>query len=127
VADASNFIVRESGKNPGSFYIDYSGSYKLNEIAGISGMKASDIKKIYLDNGAVFDKTSDVYYFKSREFAINAITSISLRIKKELRGKLIFLTMSEIEYIRKALINEGANTFHIKEKIKDAIFTKLNI
>ncbi len=126
MADVSNFIVRVSGRKPDSYYIDYSGSYKVIDISRISGIEPSEVKEIYLGNGAAFDETLDVYYFGSRESAQKAVSDIASKIKTEQRGKLIFLTMSEIEYIRKALINEGSNTIHIKDKIKDSIFNKLN-
>jgi hypothetical protein len=48
------------------------------------------------------------------------------KTRSEMKGKAVFLSENEIEYIRKALINEGSNTIHVKSKIKDAIFKKLN-
>jgi hypothetical protein len=47
-------------------------------------------------------------------------------MKSDQKGRIISLTDAEIEYIRKALINEGSNTIHLKNSIKDAIFKKLN-
>ncbi len=45
---------------------------------------------------------------------------------KNARGKSIYLTDAEIEYIRRSLINEGANNFYQKNSIKDEILKKLN-
>jgi hypothetical protein len=126
VVDESNFIVRSSGRKPGSFYIDYSGAYKISEIAKVAGIEQSTVKTIYFNNDAVFDESMDVYYFGSIEAAKQAISTIYSKIRYEQRGKLIFLTIPEIEYIRKALINEGSNTIHIRSSIKDKIFEKLN-
>jgi hypothetical protein len=126
MADESNFIVRTSGRKPGSFYIDYSGVYKLTDIAKVAAMGPSAVKEIYLDSGAVLDESIDVYYFGSIEAAQNAISALFSKIRSEQRGKMIFLTGQEIEYIRKALINEGSNAISIKSSVKDRIFEKLN-
>ena len=45
---------------------------------------------------------------------------------KDKRGRAVYLTEREIEYIRAALINENNNTIHVSSKIKDQIFKKLN-
>ena len=126
MADESNFIVRTSGRNPGNYYIDYSGVYKLTDIARVAGLGSNTVRGIYLDHGAILDDAMDVYYFGSIEAAQNAIATIYSKIRSEQRGKMIFLTAQEIEYIRKALINEGSNTIHIKNSVKDRIFEKLN-
>jgi len=126
MADESNFIVRTSGRKPGNFYIDYSGVYKLIDIAKIAGIGPAAVREIYLDSGAVLDESIDVYYFGSIEAAESAVAMICSKIHSEQKGKMIFLTSQEIEYIRKALINEGSNTISIKSSIKDRIFEKLN-
>lgn len=126
MAGETNFVVRISGKRGNSYYIDYLGSYKVAEIAKVAGIKPVEVKEIYLSNGAEFDEAIGVYYFNSVEAANKASAEIARKTKSEYRGRLIFLTEAEIEYIRKALINEGANTILVKNKIKDAIFKKLN-
>jgi len=126
MVDESNFIVRSSGRKQGSFYIDYSGAYKITEIAKVVDLKPSIIHKIYVDNDAVFDEDADVYYFGSLEAARKAISTLYSKIRSEKRGKFVFLTMAEIEYIRKALINEDSNAIHVKKDIKDKLFEKLN-
>lgn len=122
----TNFIVRLSGRRVNSYYIDYLGVYKVMEIAKISGLTPATVKDIYLNNGSVYDDTQDVYYFDSIEAAKKAISDILGKVKMDHRGRLIFLSEAEVELIRRALINEGNNTIHMKNKVKDAIFKKLN-
>lgn len=126
MVNESNFIVRMSGKRANSYYIDYSGIYRINDIARITGLEASAVKEYYQDNGAVYDETQDVYYFGSIEAAKNTVAAIFGNVRAELKGRLLYLTEAEVEYLRKALINEGSNTIHLKNSIKDAIFKKLN-
>lgn len=126
MVNETNLIVRLSGRRANSFYIDYSGVYKVLEIAKITGLEPVAVKEIYLDNGSIYDDTQDVYYFSSLEAARKAVSDILAKVKTNRRGRLVFLTETEIEYIRKALITEGSNTIHIKGKVKDAIFKKLN-
>lgn len=122
----SNFIVRLSGKKEGLYYIDYLGTYKITEISKVAGMEASAVREKYLENGAAYDQEVDVYYFNSIDSAKKTIESILKNMKSDKKGKVVVLTEAEIEYIRKALINEGANSLHVRNKIKDAIFNKLN-
>lgn len=126
MVNESNFIVRKSGKRADSYYIDYSGVYKTVEIARITGLEPALVKELYLDEGAVYDETQEVYYFGSVEAAKSTISNIFRNVKTELKGRLLYLSEAEVEYIRKALINEGSNTIHLKSSIKDAIFKKLN-
>lgn len=126
MVNQSNFIARASGTRKGSYYIDYSGTYKVTDIARITGLKTSAVIEIYAGNGAVYDDLQEVYYFNSLESANRAIAEIFSNVKSDLKGRLLYLSEAEVEYIRKALINEGSNTIHIKSKIKDEIFKKLN-
>lgn len=122
----SNFIIRVSGRKEKSFYIDYEGAYKVAEIAKITGLSPVDVKLKYAENGGVHDTELDVYYFSSAEAAKQTVDEIIKNMNPQHRGKPIYLTEAEVEYIRKALINEGSNTIHVSSKIKDAIFKKLN-
>jgi hypothetical protein len=122
----SNFIVRISGRRENCYYIDCQGLYKVTDIAKLTGVESARIKEKFTDNGAVYDASMDVYYFDGMDKAKKAIADILKEIKTEWRGRVLFLTESEIEYIRKALINEQSNTIHVKNSIKDAIFKKLN-
>ena len=122
----SNFIVRLSGRKANSYYIDYSGVYKIIEIAKVAGLEPSAVKEIYQNSGGVYDDTQDVYYFNSLELARKVISDICGKVQMDRKGRLIFLSEVEVEYIRKALINEGSNNIHLSNKVKDAIFRKLN-
>jgi hypothetical protein len=126
MVNKTNFVVRMSGLRENSYYIDYLGAYKIDEIAELVGIKASVIKEKYLLNQAEHEESIDVYYFKSMENAQNAISEILKGVKEEKKGRTIVLTEAEVEYIRRALINEGSNTIHLRNKVKDAIFKKLN-
>jgi hypothetical protein len=126
MVNESNFIVRLSGRKADSYYIDYSGVYKIAEIAKIAGLKPASLKEIYVSNGAVLEDAQEVYYFSSLDGAKKTILDIFDKIKVEQKGRLILLSEAEIEYIRMALINEGSNTLHISNKVKDTIFKKLN-
>lgn len=127
MVNETNMIVRRSGKSDSSYYIDYSGIYKVLEISKATGMSAPALKELYVSNGATYDADQDVYYFSSFDGAKKVIGEILKNTKAELKGRAVYLTENEIEYIRKALINEQSNTIHVKNKIKDAIFKKLNV
>lgn len=122
----TNFIVRMSGRRENSWYIDHLGAYKVTEIAKVAGLEPSRVRELYLNNGAIYDEDQDVFYFGSIETAKKAISDVLKSMKSEQKGRLIFLTEAEVEFIRKALINEGSNTIHLSSKVKDAIFKKLN-
>jgi len=122
----TNFVIRKSGIKENSYYVDYQGVYKTTEISELVGVKAPIIKEKYILNNAVHDESLDVYYFNSMESAQNAISEILKGVKQEKKCRTIELTETEIEYIRKALINEGVNTIHVGSKVKDEIFKKLN-
>lgn len=122
----SNFIVRVSGRKESSFYIDYQGYYKIIDISKIVGIDAPAMKEKYTANGGLYDESLDVYYFGSVESAKKTISDILGGAKFGQNGRLIFFTETEVEFLRKALINEGVNSIHVSNKTKDAIFKKLN-
>lgn len=122
----SNFIVRKSGQQENSFYIDYLGIYKVVEISKLVHLDSSFLKEKYLKHGAVYNDKLDVYYFSSIDEAKNAITEILKSLKPDQKGRIVQLTEAEIEYIRQALINEGVNNLRVSSKVKDNIFKKLN-
>lgn len=126
MVNQSNFIVRKSGRRENNYYIDYTGIYKTTGIAGITGLKAENIDKIYSSCGAIFDDEQEIYYFTSVDAAKSAIGEIFANVSADAKGKVVYLSEAEVEYIRRALINEGSNTIHLKSKIKDEIFRKLN-
>lgn len=122
----SNFVIRMSGMKKNCYYIDYSGTYKAVDIAKIAGVEPGVIRERYLMHGAVYDAALDVYYFNSIESAKEAVADIMKGLKPDFKGRMIFLTEQEVEYIRRALVNEGVNVIHVKNSVKDAIFRKLN-
>lgn len=122
----SSFIVRVSGRKENCYYIDYAGEYKIAEIARVTGLSPVDVKIKYSENGGSFDEELNIYYFPSAENAKKTIDALLREMQPEHKGKPIYLTETEIEYIRKALINEGSNTIHVSSKVKDEIFKKLN-
>ncbi len=122
----SNFIVRKSGRENNSYYIDYLGVYKIVDISKLVHLEASLIKEKYLKYDAVYFDELDVYYFNDIEKAKSAINDILKNLKASQKGRIIQLTEAEIEYIRQALINEGVNNIRVSSKVKDNIFKKLN-
>lgn len=122
----TNFIVRLSGKKDNGYYIDYLGVYKVVEISKLVNIESSSIRDTYMNHGAIYDEIQDIYYFTSIDNAKATIVAILQNMKTEHKGRLVLLSEAEIEYIRKALINEGGNILHVKNSIKDRIFKKLN-
>lgn len=122
----TNFIVRLSGKKEKNYYIDYLGVYKIGKIAKLVNIESASIQDTYLNHGAVYDEMQDIYYFPSIVDAKATISAILQNMRTEQKGRLILLSEAEIEYIRKALINEGGNALHVRESVKDRIFKKLN-
>ena len=123
--DAANFIVRNSGKKVGYYYIDYLGQYKIIDISKEVRIEASILTAIYLENGGIIDQLLDVYYFDDFLKAKKVISEITSKITPLNKGKNILFTEDEISQIRKALINDSGN-FGVDSKIKDKILKKLN-
>jgi hypothetical protein len=122
----SNFTVRKSGKYENCYYIDYSGKYKVNDIAQAVGLDPAYIIEVYNGKGANPDNELSVYYFASEKKALEAVKALVKKSGARSMERVISLTDSEIEYIRQALINEGNNMLFINSKVKDSIFKKLN-
>lgn len=122
----SNFIVRKSGRDSNSYYIDYLGYYKIVDISKLVHVEASVIRDKYIKYNAAYFDDLDVYYFNDIDKAKSAINEILKNLKANQKGRVIQLTEAEIEYIRQALINEGVNNIRVSSKIKDNIFKKLN-
>ena len=122
----SNFIIRASARREGNYYIDYSGEYKISGIALVSGLDIPEVQDIYLKQGGELDTLHEVYYFDSIISARKAVSEILTKTGHSTFGKLVFLTETEIEYIRNSLIKEGTNTVGLNRSLKDEIFKKLN-
>ena len=123
--DAANFIVRNSGKKAGYYYIDYFGQYKISDISKEVRIESSKLTAIYLENGGIIDHFFEVYYFDDFLKAKKVIAEITSKITPLNKGKNILFTEAEIAQIRKALINDCGN-FGVDSKIKDKILKKLN-
>lgn len=121
----SNFVVRKSAYN-GAYYIDYNGHYTLQDISNEIHQPVKKLQEVYEKFDGTFSSEMNVFYFPSLELAKHAVEEALSGVDAADRGKAIYLTESEIEYIRKALINEDSNIISLKTKIKDTIFKKLN-
>ncbi len=121
-----NFIVRASAKKATCHYIDYLGQYQISDLSKLTGISESELNSIFTENKGSFNDELQVFYFNSVKDAEAAIKGILSNVKPEIHERALYLTEPEIEYIRQALINEVSSTIHIKNKIKDDIFKKLN-
>lgn len=124
--DTASFIVRTSGRFQGQYYIDYVGMYRPAEISRAAGVDEVTLAGIYRANGGRFDDGQGIFYFDSAIAAQKTISDIFERMPRRNRGRLVALTESEIAYIRKALINDGAGFTGVDADIKAGIFKKLN-
>jgi len=124
--DSSSFIVRISGRGPSLFYIDCGGLYHISDIAANAGISASRLSKIYVSNGGALNSELDVYYFGSIDSAKTAISDIFSAMRNANKGKSVFFNEDEIEYLRKALINDAMGFAGNSSRMVDAILKKLN-
>jgi hypothetical protein len=122
-----SFTIKNSGKIPDQYYIDYDGSCEIGEIIKLTGIEKRKLEKIYSSYGAELDKSSGMYYFPSRNHALDAIKVLNSYFLSRGAGKLVFLTFEEIEYIHQALINEGTNIINVKNDLKRGIFDKFSL
>jgi hypothetical protein len=124
--DFSNFIVRISGRGPDIFYIDCGGIYHVGDIAAGAGVSSEKIAAIYVSNGGQLNKELDVYYFSSIDSAKKAISEIYVVIHNSSKGKSVFFTENEIQYLRKALIYNASSFAGANSRTADLILKKLN-
>lgn len=120
------FTVRSSGRVPDKFYIGCAEMFKIGDISEKTGIDVNKLEEIYLGHEAKLDKVVGVYYFPSRENAINALNELDEYLSNRGTGKVVFLTFEEMEYIRQALINEGSNIINVRNDLKKGIFDKFN-
>ncbi len=121
----SDFIIRKSAVQEG-FYIDFEGEYEPEKIEAITGIDVAVIKETCLRFRGVFNQELNVYYFKTKDYAEQVVAELSKKTKPAKNVVMVELTTEEIEYIRKALINEDSNVIFTKSKIRTSIFDKLN-
>ena len=120
----NGFMIRKSGVKESDYYIDFDGEYVVENIKRTTGI--DNILNIYKEHNAEYDESRNVYYFKSEEAAEEAINELVKLLKKSDHVRKVGLTGSEIEYMRRALINEDSNVIFTKNKIRESIFDKLN-
>lgn len=120
------FMIRESALKQGQFYIDFGGEFEVSNISAVTGITENNIDQIYERNGGVYNSEKNVYYFSHRGNAADAVNDLRSLLRPARMGRTVELTEEEIEYIRRALINEDSNIIYTKSKIRDAIFDKLN-
>lgn len=121
----NHFTVRSSAKFDG-YYIDYLGNYSVQGLKDQLDLKESLIVSTLEKYSSSFDSEIGVYYFSSKDKATTAIDVLVAAVPSNLRGRAVYLTDKEIEFIRKALINEDSNLLTVKVSVKDEIFKKLN-
>ncbi len=120
------FDVRGSGRFPGKFYIDLNGKYAAGDIAEAVGSNKETVEKLYERFSAVYEEALGVYFFSSREEALQAKKALDEKVSDR-SGKTVFLTYEEIDYIRQALINEGSNVISVRNELKKNIFDKFHL
>jgi hypothetical protein len=124
--DLSGFIVRISGRQENTYYIDCNGLYRADQIAKAGGVDAQKLRAIYLANGGELNESVGVYYFNSIPGAKNAIAKI-IGLFSGTNGRSVYLTETEIAYIRKSLIAFGGYPGPgIDSRVTDAILDKFN-
>lgn len=122
----SVFLVRSSGRFPGSYYIDCGGLYHIDEIAKGAGLDAERLRRLYEANGGRLSAEQDVYYFHDLENAKKTISGIFAAMKNSNKGKYVFFTEEEIQYLRKSVINDAMGFAGNDSRMVDAILRKLN-
>ncbi len=122
----NGFALRRSGVKEGFFYIDLAGEFQPDMIKKATGISTDKIIEIYKENKGEYNEQFDVYYFSSQADGENVIKALSKLLKKSEQVRTVELTESEIEYIRRAMINEDSNVIFTKSKIRESIFDKLN-
>ncbi|MCF8020850.1 MAG: hypothetical protein K9L62_15840 [Vallitaleaceae bacterium] len=122
----NGFMIRESALKENHYYIDYNGEYEMSKISSCTGIAENVIEHIYLDHEGVLDSDKEVFYFNKRGNAADAVEALNNRVIRSKTSRTVELTEEEIEYIRKALINEDSNIIFTKNSIRTSIFNKLN-
>jgi len=120
------FMIRQSAMKQGQFYIDFNGEYEISTISSCTGIPSHTIQSIYEQSSGTYNSDRNVYYFPMHGHAADAVNILRSNLKPAKVGRTVNLTEEEIEYIRRALINEDSNIIYTKGKIRDSIFDKLN-
>lgn len=122
----NGFMIRESALKDDHYYIDYNGEFELSKLSSCTGISENVIEHAYLEHDGLLDSDKEVFYFSKRGNAADAVEDLNSRIIRSKTSRTVELTEEEIEYIRKALINEDSNIIFTKHSIRTSIFNKLN-
>lgn len=122
----NGFMIRQSALKDGAYYIDFNGEYEISKMSSCTGITENTIHHIYEDHKGVFDTNKHVYYFEQRGNAADAVEELSTKLFRSKVTRTVELTEEEIEFIRKALINEDSNIIFMKNDMRTSIFNKLN-
>lgn len=120
------FMIRRSALKDDTFYIDFNGEYEVSALSMKTKITESEIHHAYETNGGEFDDERNVYYFSKHGAAADAVEMLSSKVKRGNISRIVELTEEEIEYIRKALINEDSNIIFTNNNVREKIFNKLN-
>lgn len=120
------FMIRRSALKDGNYYIDFDGAYEISDISSCTGITENVIHHIYEDSKGHYDPDKHVYYFSEYGYANDAMEELRKAFRPSKVNKTVELTEEEIEYIRRALINEDSNIIYTNSNIRANIFNKLN-
>ncbi len=123
----NDYIIRKSKLGDESYYIECNGRHKLVDISSFTGITKEKLEKMYKEHSGQYDDSKSLYYFSKYENCTDLIEALNKNsiVAKKVRN--ISLTEEEIEYIRRALINEDSNMIFTQGKIRESIFKKLNL
>lgn len=119
------FMIRESAMMSGHYYIDFDGDYEIADISRVTGITMDTIHQVYENNGGIYNPERKVYYFVQYGEAAEAVNTLRHSLKPTRIGRPMLLSEEEIDYIRKALLNDGDDSFESR-RIKGSIFDKFN-
>lgn len=122
----NGFMIRKSALKDGKYYIDFFGDYTVEGISKRTRITENDIHHAYQNNKGDYDSERHVYYFPEYSSAAEAAEKLGGMLKPSQVTRSVELTGEEIEYIRKALINEDSNIIFTNSRIRSSIFDKLN-
>ncbi len=122
----NNFLIKKSKIKEGYFYVECNGAHDLEGVSEHTGISEEKLETLYKENEGVYCHAKGVYYFYGYQKCVNLIEVLSERAVAKKSVRNVPLTEEEIEYIRRALINEDSNIIFTESKVRDNIFKKLN-
>ncbi len=122
----NKFIVKKSKLDDESYYIECNGSYKITEISTHTGISKDKLNEMYNKYEGRYNDNKSLYYFSDYNRCVSLVEELNKNSLFSKNQRTISLTEEEIEYIRRALINEDSNIIFTNGKIRDSIFRKLN-